>query len=76
MKSSWLAFAALSLVGVPMSYAQTSSKCADLVHFKIPGVPMVITKAAVIAAAAAPSKRAPKQPRHPPRSRRTVKPTV
>jgi len=55
MKSSWLAFAALSLVGVPMSYAQTSSKCADLVHFKIPGVPMVITKAAVIAAAAAPS---------------------
>jgi hypothetical protein len=43
MRTYWLA-----LVLMPVAYAQTSSKCADLTNFKIPGVPMVITKAAEI----------------------------
>ena len=38
----------LVFVLFPMAHAQTSSKCADLTKFKIPGVPMVITKAATI----------------------------
>src|SRR5579864_6829850 len=50
MRTFWLAFAM-----VPMAYAQTSSNCADLVNFKIPGVPMVITKAATIPASSAPA---------------------
>jgi len=37
-----------------MAYAQTSSKCADLTKFTIPGVPMVITKAATIPTSSAP----------------------
>ena len=45
MRTYWLAF-----MLVPVAYAQTSSKCADLTKFKIPGVPMVITKAATIPA--------------------------
>ena len=49
MRTHWLAF-----MLVPMAYAQTSSKCADLTKFKIPGVPMVITKAATIPASSAP----------------------
>jgi tannase/feruloyl esterase len=48
MKTCWLTF-----LLIPMAYAQTSSKCADLTTFKIPGVPMVITKAASIPASAA-----------------------
>ena len=48
MKTCWLAFAL-----IPMAYAQTSSNCADLVNFKIPGVPMVITKATAIPASSA-----------------------
>src|SRR5579864_8602444 len=43
MRTFWLAFAM-----VPMAVAQTSSKCAVLTNFKIPGVPLVITKAAII----------------------------
>ncbi len=43
MRTYWLGF-----VLIPVAYAQTSNKCADLVKFKIPGVPMVITKAAAI----------------------------
>ena len=43
MRTYWLAF-----VLIPMAYAQTSSKCADLTRLKIPGVSMVITKAATI----------------------------
>src|SRR5579864_7207139 len=50
MRTYWLAFGL-----IPMAYAQTSSKCADLVHFKIPGVPMVITEAATIPASSAPA---------------------
>ena len=49
MRTHWLAF-----MLVPMAYAQTSSKCADLTKFKIPGVPVVITKAATIPASSAP----------------------
>jgi feruloyl esterase len=49
MRTHWLAF-----VLVPVAYAQTSSKCADLTKIKIPGVPMVITKAASIPASSAP----------------------
>src|SRR5689334_11760567 len=49
MRTHWLAF-----MLVPMAYAQTSSKCADLTKFKIPGVPMVITKAVEIPASSAP----------------------
>src|SRR5215469_4746110 len=48
MKTCWLA-----LVVIPMAHAQTSSKCAELTKFTIPGVPMVITKAAVIATSSA-----------------------
>src|SRR6202049_4245899 len=47
MTTQWLALAL-----IPMAYAQTSSKCADLTKFKIPGVAMVITKAAMIPASA------------------------
>ena len=47
MRVHWLALAL-----IPAAYAQTSSKCADLTNFKIPGVPMVITKAVTIPAAA------------------------
>src|SRR5580704_7661242 len=43
MKTYWLGF-----LLIPMAYAQTSTKCADLTKFKIPGVPMVITKAVTI----------------------------
>jgi hypothetical protein len=48
MSTRWLA-----LVLIPAAYAQTSSKCADLTKFKIPGVPVVITKAETIPASAA-----------------------
>ena len=40
MRIYWLAVAL-----IPVAYAQTSNKCADLTKFKIPGVAMVITKA-------------------------------
>ena len=50
MKAFWLAIAL-----VPMAWAQTSIKCTDLTNFKIPGVPMVITKAAIIPASSAPA---------------------
>src|SRR5215472_18928542 len=43
MRMYWLAF-----LLIPIAHAQNSSKCADLTKFKIPGVPMVITKAATI----------------------------
>jgi tannase/feruloyl esterase len=45
MKSYWLVF-----MLAPIASAQTSTRCADLTGFRIPGVPMVITKAATIAA--------------------------
>lgn len=45
MKKYWLAF-----LLIPPAYAQTSSKCADLTGFRIPGAKMVITKATEIAA--------------------------
>ena len=48
MKKYWLAF-----LLIPAANAQTSTKCADLTGFKIPGVPMVITKATTIPASAA-----------------------
>ena len=48
MKKYWLAF-----LLIPATYAQTSTKCADLTGFKIPGVAMVITKATAIPASAA-----------------------
>src|SRR6516164_2248281 len=44
---------ALAFLLIPAAYAQTSSKCADLAQFTIPGVPMVITKAATIPASSA-----------------------
>jgi hypothetical protein len=47
MRTHWLALAL-----IPVAYAQTSSKCADLTKFKIPGMPMVITKAETIPASA------------------------
>jgi hypothetical protein len=47
MRTHWLALAL-----IPVAYAQTSSKCADLTKFKIPGVPMMITKAEMIPASA------------------------
>src|SRR5499425_1288815 len=37
-----------------MAHAQTPNKCADLTKFKLPGVPMVITKAVAIPTSAAP----------------------
>lgn len=40
----------LALALVPVAYGQTSSKCADLLKFKIPGVAMTITKAEPVAA--------------------------
>src|SRR6202167_3399790 len=43
----------LAFMLAPTAYAQTSSRCADLTGFRIPGVPMVITKAATIPASAA-----------------------
>src|SRR5215469_10810915 len=49
MRTYWLAFVLL-----PMAHAQTPSKCAALIKFKIPGVPMVITKAATIPTSSAP----------------------
>jgi hypothetical protein len=49
MRPYWLAF-----MLIPIAYAQTSSKCADLTGFKISGVPMVITKAAMMSASSAP----------------------
>jgi hypothetical protein len=49
MRAYWLTF-----VLIPVAYAQTSSRCADLVNFKIPGVPMAITKAVTIPASSAP----------------------
>jgi hypothetical protein len=48
MSTHWLA-----LVLIPVAYAQTSNKCADLTKFKIPGVAMAITKAETIPASAA-----------------------
>ena len=48
MSSRWLALAL-----IPVAYAQTSSKCADLTKFKSPSVTMVITKAETIPASAA-----------------------
>src|ERR1700691_200413 len=47
MKAYWLA-----LILIPAAYAQTSSRCADLTKFTIPGSAMVITKAEVIPASA------------------------
>src|SRR5450432_3112113 len=47
MRIHWLALAV-----IPVAYAQTSSKCADLTKFKIPGAAMVITKAETIPASA------------------------
>jgi hypothetical protein len=49
MRTYWLGF-----VLIPVAYAQTSNKCADLTKFKIPGVPMVITKAAEIPTSSGP----------------------
>ncbi|HEV3331947.1 MAG TPA: tannase/feruloyl esterase family alpha/beta hydrolase [Bryobacteraceae bacterium] len=49
MRPYWLVLAL-----IPMAHAQTPSKCADLTKFKIPGLPMVITKAAIIPASSAP----------------------
>ena len=49
MRTCWLAF-----LLIPIACAQTSSKCADLTKFKIPGVPIVITKAATIPTSSAP----------------------
>ncbi len=48
MRPYWLTF-----ILIPIAYAQTPNKCADLTAFKIPGVPMVITKAAIIPASSA-----------------------
>lgn len=48
MRPYWLAF-----MLIPAAYAQPSSKCADLTGFKISGVPMVITKATMMAASSA-----------------------
>jgi hypothetical protein len=48
MNSRWLA-----LAFIPVAYAQTASKCADLTKFKIPGAAIVITKAETIPASAA-----------------------
>jgi len=45
MKIRWLVFLLASI-----GWAATPDRCADLANFKIPGVPMVITKAAVIPA--------------------------
>jgi hypothetical protein len=50
MRTHWFALAL-----IPVAYAQTSSKCAELTKFKIPGVPMVITKAETIPASALPA---------------------
>jgi hypothetical protein len=47
MKAHWLA-----LLLIPAAYAQTSSRCADLTKFTIPGSAMVITKAEMIPASA------------------------
>lgn len=44
----------LAFALVRMACAQTSNKCADLTKFTIPGVPMVITKAAIIPASSTP----------------------
>jgi hypothetical protein len=41
----------LPLLLIPIGYAQTSSKCADLTKFKIPGVGMTIQKAQTVPAA-------------------------
>jgi len=49
MRTYWLGF-----MLIPMAYAQSSTKCEDLTKFKIPGVPMVITKAATISTSSAP----------------------
>jgi hypothetical protein len=48
MKCYWLAF-----MLAPIACAQTSSRCGDLTGFRIPGVPMSITKAATIPASSA-----------------------
>ena len=48
MRTCWLAF-----VLAPIACAQSSNQCADLTHFKISGVPMVITKATTIPASSA-----------------------
>src|SRR5438477_8864522 len=48
MRAYWLA-----LMLAPVACAQTSNKCADLTAFRIPGVPMVITKATTIPASSA-----------------------
>jgi hypothetical protein len=43
----------LALLLAPVACAQTSNRCADLTSFRIPGVPMVIGKAATIPASSA-----------------------
>lgn len=48
MRPYWLAF-----ILIPVAYAQTPGNCSDLTSFKIPGVPMVITKAVTIPASKA-----------------------
>ncbi len=48
MRSFWLA-----LMLAPIVCAQSSNRCADLTGFRIPGVPMVITKAVTIPASSA-----------------------
>src|SRR5579863_277089 len=54
MRIQWLALAL-----IPVAYAQTANKCADLTKFKIPGVAMVITKAETIPAASGTSANVP-----------------
>jgi feruloyl esterase len=54
MRTHWLVLAL-----VPIAYAQTSTKCADLTKFKIPGSAMVITKAEMIPASSGTSAAVP-----------------
>src|SRR5580658_629038 len=49
MRTFWLALAL-----APMACAQTSSTCGALTNFKIPGVPLVITKATIVPESSAP----------------------
>src|SRR6266700_3037250 len=48
MRSYWFV-----LMLAPLAHAQTSDRCADLSAFRIPGVPMAITKATTIPASSA-----------------------
>jgi Tannase and feruloyl esterase len=45
MKPHWLVLAL-----IPVAHAQTPGKCAELTKFTVPGVPMVIHKAEIVAA--------------------------